>query len=126
MPDVKEHWKVKGGSHSTFVIGNKGSDVDINGRDRIKDDGRAAQLPNPFVEGDAGEDISRNPYKFNSGSTVAPDGYSIGRKAELDCLIGFCEKTPFYINEAGDFAWFAISGKGGTGKTRLAHDLIKN
>jgi len=41
-----------------------------------------------------------------------------GREGELACLVRFC------LDESKHVSWFAISGKGGSGKTRLARELM--
>ena len=41
-----------------------------------------------------------------------------GREDELACLVRFC------LDKSKNVSWFAISGKGGSGKTRLARELM--
>lgn len=81
----------------------------------------AESTMNPFEDDNVGKDVgAANPFKYNSGSVLL-----FGRDLERACLKAFCEEKPEFFQELGDFSWYAISGDGGTGKTRLAHDLLR-
>ncbi|MDR3050385.1 MAG: leucine-rich repeat domain-containing protein [Oscillospiraceae bacterium] len=85
---------------------------------RLVEEGKG--LCNPFEDGLAGVDVSfclERRFHYDSGLPLH------GRAAEMTCLRNFCCHAP--QGSEKDFAWYAISGAGATGKTRLAHELLK-